>query len=232
MEPKKAKKLKHREGEKLLPVPKSHLLSDDGGDPIWLMKEIKEKRLDAKDLTREQRLACLSLVMNDKHTLNELSHLFKVSRAQLARDARKIRLRLGRDAKSWGLDVVLGDLVHSAEKCYTLALKQEDPGLAWSIKRDLVRQMKELNVIGAKDQVEGLKVTIETLGVGYDRAREQLARVMDPRLTGEVLDDNVVEGKVIEDKTKESSLPLALTTAEETKKPTEVVVKQRGDKGK
>ena len=76
----------------------------------------------------------------------------------------------------------------AAEKYQAEAFKQADMALAWSIERDKVKLLKELGVVGPREDRDGIKLTLEVLGRGYERARGLLGRALDPTLTGQVVD--------------------------------------------
>ena len=152
--------------------------------PVRLLRDIAEKRLDASSLSKQQRRACLVVLANGKQTQIELGELFGVSHRTIRMDLRQIRKELGREVREWGLDEVLGQTVMAAEKYQTLAIKHEDPALAWSIQRDLVKLLRDLGVVGRDQDRDGLRITVEAIGSGYERARKVLGQALDPRLTG------------------------------------------------
>lgn len=165
---------------------------------LRLLEEIKESRLDPRDLTKPQRQACLLVLANGVQTSAELAELLGVSPSLIRKDMQQIRSTIGREVREWDLETVLGQLAMRAERCQVEAMRQEDPGLAWSIQRDLVKLLKELGVVGSSDRQEGLRITVEALGAGYERARQVLGQALDPRLTGLVEDepDQDLEGLV------------------------------------
>ena len=125
---------------------------------------------------------------NGKQTSAELAEVFRVSPGLIRRDLQAIRKLRGREVREWGIDEVVGDLVASSEKCYHEAMSQEDVALAWSIKRDTVKLLRELGIGEARDDRDRMLITIETVGQGYERAREQLGRALDPVLTGLIVE--------------------------------------------
>ena len=106
---------------------------------------------------------------------------FKVAPGTIRKDLMKIRKELGHEIADWSLEDVLGDMVHSAEKYSAMAIKQEDNGLAWTIKRDLYKMLREFGVIQSEGQ-QSFTVTIETIGKGYERAASILGQQLDPLL--------------------------------------------------
>jgi predicted HTH transcriptional regulator len=213
----------------------AHIAHIKGGgqtmDAILLLQDIKAKRRTPESLSIEQRRACLMLMANGKQTLSEIAHVLHVTRDTIARDLRKVRSRLGKEVKNYTTEIVLGQLAHCAEKFTSLALKQEDTALAWSIQRDFVRTLKELGILGKQEATDGLKITIETLGSGYERARDALAKHFDPRLTGEVID---AEDYTIVDKEQDTSIamrmPLTMRRPDAPTEPTNDVkiIKREG----
>lgn len=154
--------------------------------PGRLLREITEHRLDPKTLTPQQRRACLLLMADGKHTSTELAELFGVTPSCIRMDLKGLREIQGREVREWTLDHVLGYLAMSAERYAAMAIKQQDVALAWTIKRDTVRLLKELGLVGKQEQQSAMQLTINMLGESYDRAREVLAQKLAPELTGEV----------------------------------------------
>jgi len=102
-------------------------------------------------------------------------------------DLRRLRDQVGREVKEWTLEEVVGQFTLAAEKSTALAYKGKDPGLAWTIQRDLARLLREFGLVGEQDQ-SGFAVTLTAIGEGYQRATAALSRALDPRLTGEVVE--------------------------------------------
>lgn len=161
-------------------------LQEQRDDAVRLLTEIKKKRLDPRDLSKTQRQACLLLMACGKQTSGEMAVLFRVSPQLIRKDLGEIRRVIGREVREWDLETVLGQLAMAKEKCAAQAMAEEDPGLAWTIERDFVKLLKELGVVGVGDQQEGIRVTMEALGAGYERATRVLALGLDRRLTGKV----------------------------------------------
>lgn len=157
-----------------------------------------KKRLDPRDLSKAQRQAVLLLQANGQHTSAELAELLQVKPQLIRNDLSEIRRRLGREVQEWTLEDVVGGMILAAEKYQARAFAQEDVGLAWAIERDKVKLLKDLGLVGGPTH-EGVRLTLEVLGQGYERARAALGQALDPILTGQVLE---VESK--------ASDPLAL----------------------
>lgn len=160
-----------------------------GASPVQLLKDLQNGRVDKADLTTDQRRAILMVLANGSMTSAELGEVLGVSGSTIRNDMQKLREKLGQEVKEWDLTHVLGDMVHSAEKYAAMAVKQEDPGLAWTIKRDLYKLLKEFGVIEPTGR-DSLTVTIEAMGDGYNHVRKVLREhvALDPVLTGEVID--------------------------------------------
>lgn len=166
---------------------KAMALPADHDHPVALLKDISEGRVDPRTLNADQRRACLVVMANGHQTSAELAHIFGVSPQTIRGDMKLIRERFGREVGEWTLEEALGDLAHCAEKFSAQAFKQGDVGLAWQIKREFIRALKDLGVLGGQEG-NGLTVTIEGLAGGYERARKVLATALDPALTGEVIE--------------------------------------------
>lgn len=154
---------------------------------LRLLGDIRSKRLDAGDISADQRRACLMLLANGKQTSAEMAVMFKVSPSCIRQDLQVLRKALGREVQEWSLEDVLGQLYMAKEKCAAEAMKNEDPGLAWTVERDWAKMLKELGVIGPREDRSGLRLTVEAIGTGMDRAVNLLSRRLDPILTGEVV---------------------------------------------
>jgi len=179
------------EGRRVVPGPKGgrvDALPPSADTALKLLEDIKQHRLDPGDLTKQQRQACLLLLANGSQTSVELAALFKVSPSCIRMDLKEIRDERGREVKEWTLSEVLGDVALTAEKCAAQAMKNSDPGLAWTIKRDFAKLMKDFGVIEPSRDESGFRMTIESIGQGYEKARRALTLALDPRLTGEVID--------------------------------------------
>ena len=193
-----------RTGKTKVPSPRTFITSSRGegasatattdrvDSPTRLLEDLVKNRLDPRDLTKPQRQAILLLQANGKHTAAELGELLKVSPQRIRKDLSDIRRRIGREVQEWTLEEVVGGMVMAAETYQARAVAQADMALAWSIERDKVKLLKELGVVGGPSQ-EGVRLTLEVLGAGYERARAQIGRALDPVLTGQVLEAEVVE---------------------------------------
>lgn len=153
---------------------------------IKLLNDIKAHRLDPRDLTRSQRRSCLMLLANGSQTSTELAATFRTSPGTIRKDLKAIREEVGREVREWSTSEVVGQLALMAEKTTASAMKQEDPGLAWTIQRDFAKMLKELGVIRPEVDQSGFRLTVEAIGTGYDKAREALTLAMNPTLTGQL----------------------------------------------
>lgn len=156
--------------------------------PQNLVRAIRSRTLDPRSLSKEQRQACLMVLANGTETSNELGELFGVTGTRIRADLKEIRRRVGREVREWTLDEVIGDLAIAHDRYAARALKQEDVGLAWAIKKDFANLLHKFGIVGDAERESGLRVTIETIGASHDRLRTQLARALDPAITGEVID--------------------------------------------
>lgn len=168
-------------------------LRSQADTPVKLLEELVARRLDPRDLSKQQRKAVLLLQAGGKHTSAELATLLAVSPSLIRKDLQEIRREIGREVQEWSLEDVVGGMVLAAERYQAQAVKQEDVALAWTIERDKVKLLKELGLVGARDERDGVKLTLEVLGKGYERARVALGRALDPSLTGQVVDVEVGE---------------------------------------
>lgn len=151
---------------------------------LRLLDDIRNRRLDPRDLTPSQRRSCLMLLANGSQTSTELSALFRCSASTIRMDLKQIREEVGREVREWSTAEVVGQLALVAEKTTAQAMKQDDPGLAWTIQRDLAKLLKELGVIRPEVDQAGFRLTVESIGSGYDRARQALSQALNPALTG------------------------------------------------
>lgn len=188
-----------------------------------MAKEIREGRLDPRTLTVGQRREVLCVIADGKVTPKELAHFLKTSRSRIHSDLAAVRKTAGTKVIEWGIATTVGYLKEAADECYAQAFKDGDVGMAFSIRRDLVRSLKELGVIGA-DAKDGIKITIESIGAGYERALDSLELSMDPLLTGEKVDprSSKARHRTIDVEAGDPALPL-----EETLDPEDDVAEEQ-----
>jgi hypothetical protein len=161
---------------------------------IRLLGDLKDGLIDPLDVTPTQRRACLLLLANGSQTTAELAALFHVSTSSIRGDLKAIREEVGREVREWSLEEVLGQAVMAADKCSAMAMKQNDPGLSWTINRDLVKLLKDLGVVEPAHSADSLTITVESIGRGYEKAARVLTTALDPRLTGVVESSPPSEG--------------------------------------
>lgn len=160
----------------------------DTDTALRLVHDIKDGLVDPRGLSQKQRRACLVFFADGSKTSTQLGVMFKVSAATIRTDLKAMRAEIGVEYSEWGVAEVIGDLGIAAESFVSKALKQGDVGLAWSIKKDFAKTLKDLGLIGPQGDKDGLKITIETMGENYARATSKLARALNPALTGEVIE--------------------------------------------
>ena len=169
------------------------ILSESAETAVTLLEDLRVHRLDARDLTVQQRRSCLLLMANGSQTSAEIAAVFRVSPSCIRRDLQAIRTEVGRIVRGYTIEEVLGQLALASEKCTAMAMKESDPGLAWTIQRDFAKLLKEFGVVSSTEERNSFTVTIEAIGKGYERATKVLGRVLDPRLTGEILDPETMD---------------------------------------
>ena len=155
---------------------------------IRLLQDLKDGLIDPLDVTRTQRKACLMLLANGSQTTAQLGVLFRVRPKTIRTDLKDIREEVGREVRTWTLEEVLGQVVMAADKCSAMAMKHNDPGLSWTINRDLVKLLVEFGIVEPTHSKDSLTITVESIGRGYEKASRLLTTALDPRLTGEVID--------------------------------------------
>lgn len=159
---------------------------------LRLLQDIKAHRMDPRDLSPTQRRACLMLLANGTQTSAELAAMFRTSPSTIRMDLKRIRDEVGREVRDWTLSEVVGQLALTAEKCTAHAMKNEDPGLAWTVQRDFAKLLRELGVIQPHQPQSGFRMIVEQIGDGYDRARQALQLAINPTLTGDQADEHAV----------------------------------------
>lgn len=150
------------------------------------LDELTRGDLDPEKLTHGDRRILLMLAKRDRSQV-QLARLFGVSRRTIQKDLDAIKREVARTIDP---DEIVGNLVMVSERCSAQALDQGDPGTAWKIAKELVEVLQELGCIGPPRREAVMGLTVETLSAGYERAREALAKAMDPRLTGEVVPED------------------------------------------
>lgn len=174
------KKSKKKKAKAKVPAPR-----DD--TPFQVLRDIESGVLDARDLNANQRRATLMVQLSNgvARTTAKFAEFYGVSVETIRSDLSRIRKEIGREVdKEWTAENVLGSLIMTKERCQHMASATGDAALIWAIERDTVKLLKELGVVGVKDPQQGLRVTVEALGEGYERARESLTRAISPILTG------------------------------------------------
>ena len=151
---------------------------------VRLITDLKEGLIDALDITRTQRKACLALLAHGSQTTAELAVLFRCSAQTIRGDIKILREEIGREVREWTIEEVIGQAVMAADKCSAMAMRQQDPGLSWTINRDLVKLLVDLGVIEPQGRRDAMTITIESISQGYEKASKVLTTALDPRLTG------------------------------------------------
>lgn len=152
-----------------------------------LLKDLNEGRMDPLDLTPTQRRACLLVAADGKRPSHELASLFKVSSATIRSDMARLRTEVGAEVMEWDLATVIGDLALAKERCVSMALKDNDAGLVWTIHREFAKALLDAGVVVKRNQQDGFRVTIEAVGGRYEEAVAALSGKLDPLITGEVV---------------------------------------------
>lgn len=199
-----------------------------------LIRDLHSKTLDAATLDTKARRAVVAFLAEGRTpagkdkagnktggklvTREQLARLLKVSTKTITADLTVIRKAAGaRIVKKWGIEGAIGFLERTAEDCYREARELGDPALAWMIRSNFVKQLKELGAFGAKGENEGFKVTFETVGPQLAALTRKLEDAFRPELTGERV---TVEGR---------SLPLPDMLEAEVSGSRETPVSQSGE---
>lgn len=184
-----------------LDLPKSH------NTAIRLLNDLNEKRISPRDLSANQRRACLVVAADGKRPSHELAALFQVSPGTIRKDMQLIRKRMGSEVMEWSLEEVVGGLAMAKERCVSGALKQDDFGLAWTVEKEFAKLLLDTGVVKKRDQAEGFELTLKAVGGRYEEAVKVLAGGrLDPLITGVVQAKGTPAGK----QTKSSTLALPL----------------------
>lgn len=175
-----------------------------------LIRELNAKTVDAKTLTVSTRRAVVAFLAEGKTpetvdkttgkksppklvTKEMLARLLKVSPHTITADLTVIRRTAGaRIVKRWGIETAIGFLERTADDCYREARELGDPALAWMIRSNFVKQLKELGAFGGGKEQDGFRVTFETVGPQLAGLTRKLEDAFRPELTGE----RVVEGRL------------------------------------
>lgn len=154
--------------------------------PLRLLKDIEAGRIDPRDLSVDQRRACLVGLANGKRTSPQLAVVFGCSAKVIRDDLAYIRRTIGREVTEWTLEEVVGDLAMAAEKATAGAMKEGDYGLMWTVRKEFARMLMDLGVVRKQDDQSGFKATIELVGSRYAHATLAVTQMLDPLLTGMV----------------------------------------------
>lgn len=223
------RKKKFINNPKVKTIKASRALKKSENTAVRLLRDINEHLLDPKELSKTQRKSVLCLMSDGSRTTNEIAAMFGVGAQTIRNDLREIREELGREVGTWSLDTVVGDLAIASESLYSKAMKAGDYALAWTIKKDLVKQLREMGVIGGVKDNSGLRITIEGMSGRYDNATKVLASQFSHAITGEVIDalDDIPSGSQIDSTASQGlSLPNRLLPLDTKEPDVEIVVPQ------
>lgn len=157
---------------------------------LRLLRDINEGIKDPRTLTTaERRAVVMILYSGGQRKSAQIAGILNATRATITSDIGYIRKEIGRSQGDWSPSEVIGDLAISAEDYVARALKEGDVGLAWTIKKDFAKMLKDFGMVGSQEEERGFRITIESIGEGYERASEQLKQMFDPSLTGEIIKD-------------------------------------------
>lgn len=155
---------------------------------VQLLQDIAKRRIEPKELTTEQRRSCLMMLMQRDKSISELAALFQVTSGTISNDLKQLRKTIGKDLSGWTSDELIGDISSAAEVIYREAMKEKDFGLAWQVKKDLHEHLRKIGVGEERDNENKLKITIESIGKGYERMKDVVTNALDPRLSGMIVD--------------------------------------------
>jgi hypothetical protein len=156
--------------------------------PVFMFRELEEGRLDPSRLTPDQRRQCLMVASNGSRTTAQLADLFNVTRPVIKEDLKILRSEVGREVVNWTKEDIVGHIITTAENISTAAMQRNDLGLAWTVERDMVKMLSNLGLFEDKEKSDSIRVTIEAVGSGYERASNIIANSLDPLMTGEVIE--------------------------------------------
>lgn len=161
---------------------------------LVLLQDLDAGRLNPRDLSANQRRACLMILANGSRTSPELAAMFKTTASTIRMDLMLIRRTVGREVKEWTVEEVVGDLAIAAERATALAMKDKDAGLMWTIRKEFAKMLVELGVVEKGTEAKGFRVTVESIGGRYDQVVGVLTQSLDPLITGEVVEAENVSG--------------------------------------
>lgn len=141
-----------------------------------LLEGIDSGKFETKGLLPEQRQAFLIPFMARRWSQVKLAKLFKVSRATIQKDMKKIKEEVGR---SINFDQMIGDLVLTADTASNMAIKQGKPALFWRIKKELYEILFKSGCLSPIKTSES-GITIESLAANYESVSGIISSAMDP----------------------------------------------------
>ena len=164
---------------------------------VW--NDLLDGLIDPDTLTVEQRRAATLAAMSGENNVPEIAAILHVSPKRVRADIRYLRREIGEEYLEATFAEVLGDLVHTADICLSQAMKAGHTGLAWKIKEQQVNLMLKMGLSLRPKEAEKKEITgrIDVVHT-YERAKQQLADLTDPALTGEIMKEGGQRGKLKE----------------------------------
>lgn len=175
-----------------------------------VIADIKSGRIDPATFSPELRRSVVAILADGRLAPRDIAFVLKVTADRVRRDLERIRKKAGKRIVAWTLETAVGYLESAAEVSYAMAVENGDAQLVFAIRRDFVKQLKELGVFG-QDSRDGVRITIEGVGTGMDKALEALETSMDPRLTGE----RIIDAKATVRDSSPLGLPMVLDPSAE-----------------
>ena len=152
--------------------------------PIQLLKDIRSRRVDPHSISDQQRRSVMLVLAHGTYTAAELGDLLGVSPQTIRKDMRLLRQQVGREVREWTPEDVVGDLVLAADRMGARAMQQNDTALAWKIRLDLARALREAGLTSGGQEERRLKVTVEAIETGMGDFRTTMLQALDPVLSG------------------------------------------------
>ncbi len=117
------------------------------GNVVDILKKIRERSLDPKEISVSDRRVCVAYLRLEGYTQEEIAQIFKVHRQTIIRDEKANRREAAKLVDDIDVKSVAGNLIVWAGHLAAKALREKDYGLAWKIQRDLISDLQSLGYL-------------------------------------------------------------------------------------
>jgi len=117
------------------------------GNVVDILKRIRERSLDPKEISIPDRRVCIAYLRLEGYTQEDVAEIFKISRQTIIRDEKANRQEAAKLVDEIDVKSIAGDLIISASHLAAKALREKDYGLAWRIKTELIGKLQSMGYL-------------------------------------------------------------------------------------